>query len=179
MSDKFDDAFEKAHGFTFDKFQFDNPDYEMLNVDEESYLEHLRVQASGLAYYASIAKTAERNFIDYESAYKSRYNEMYSDCSDTLSRTGKKNNVKDVESFVQTKYSAELSNMNKQLSLLRAAKDSSAAFYESWKAKGFILNSMTNLITSGLLQVKTSITEQDIDESNRRREALEKFRNRQ
>ena len=39
--DKFEKAFDGAHGFRFDRFQFDEPDYEMLIVnDENEYLEH-------------------------------------------------------------------------------------------------------------------------------------------
>lgn len=160
--DKFEKAFEKAGTFTFDKFQFDNPDYEMLIVNEESYLEHLRVQSAGIAYYGSLSKSADRRYDDLERRYKIRYNEMFSDCSDTLSKIGKKA-VKDIEALVQCKYEEELKKWEEVLNEARVYKDNANTFYEAWKNKSFGLNSMTQMITSGLLSPKTTITEEDIN----------------
>ena len=118
--DRFEKAFDKAHDFRFDRFKFDEPDYEMLIVnDENEYLEHLRVQSAGLAYYSALAKQADRDYDEYEKNMKFRYNEMYSECSDSLARVGKKTNVKDVESYVQVKYENELKKMYEKLSELR------------------------------------------------------------
>ena len=160
--DKFEEAFEKASSFSFDKFQFDNPDYEMLVIDEESYLEHLKVQSAGIAYYGSLSKSADRRYEDLERRYKIRYNEMFSDCSDTLFKVGKKA-VKDIEALVQCKYEEELKKWEKALSEARVYKDNANAFYEAWKNKSFGLNSMTQMITSGLLSPKTSISEDDMN----------------
>ena len=60
MNDKFEKAFNGAHEMKFDRFQFDEPDYDMLVIeDENDYLEHLRVQGAGLAYYGALAKQEE------------------------------------------------------------------------------------------------------------------------
>lgn len=158
----FNKAFEQANTFTFDKFRFDEPNYEMLMFDEESYLEHLKVQSAGLAYYGTLAKTASRALEDAEKRYKIRYNELFSECSDILSRTGKKNGIKDVEALIQCKYENELNQWDERLKILKEQKDASEIFYEAWKAKGFTLNAMTNMITSGLLSPKTSISENDM-----------------
>ena len=37
--DRFDEAFERAHGITANGIRLDEPDYSMLTVDEESFLE--------------------------------------------------------------------------------------------------------------------------------------------
>jgi hypothetical protein len=161
IMDKFEKAFEKANNFTFDKFQFDNPDYEMLVFDEDSYLEHLRVQSAGIAYFGSLSKSADRRFEDLERRYKIRYNEMFSECSDTLFKIGKKA-VRDVEALVQCKYEDELKKWETALEEARVYKDNANAFYEAWKNKSFGLNSMTRMITSGLLSPKTSISEDEV-----------------
>ena len=172
--DKFDNAFNKAHEIEFDAFKFDEPNYEALMFDEESYLEHLRVQAAGLAYYGTLAKTAEREYMDLERRYRNRYNEMYSECSDTLAKIGKKNNVKDIEALVRCKYENELDKWEDELEEYKIRRDGIASYYEAWKSKGFALNSMTSLITAGLLTPKTSISDEDIDNMNQRKMNLTK-----
>jgi hypothetical protein len=161
--DKFDNAFNNAHEIEFDAFKFDEPDYEALIVTEESYLEHLRVQAAGLAYYGTLAKTAEREYTELERKYRNRYNEMYTECSDILAKIGKKNNVRDIEALVRCKYENELEQWENELSESKIRKDGISSYYDAWKAKGFALSSMTSLITAGLMNPKTAITESDIE----------------
>ena len=97
--------------------------------DEESYLEHLKVQSAGLAYYGTLAKTASRALEDAEKRYKIRYNELFSECSDILSRTGKKNGIKDVEALIQCKYENELNQWDEKLKTLKEQKDAQEIFY--------------------------------------------------
>ena len=174
----FNRAFDEASNFEFDKFRFDEPNYSMLMFDEESYLEHLRVQSAGLAYYGTLAKSASRTLEDAERRYKIRYNELFAECSDILARTGKKNMLKDIEALVQCKYEDELNKWDEQLKSLRSQKDAAEVFYEAWKAKGFTLNAMTNMITAGLLTPRTTISENDVSNSKRMsiREARETLR---
>lgn len=167
--DKFDNAFNNAHDIEFDAFKFDEPDYEALIVTEESYLEHLRVQAAGLAYYGTLAKTAEREHSELERKYRNRYNEMYTECSDILAKIGKKNNVRDIEALVRCKYENELEQWENELSESKIRKDGISSYYDAWKAKGFALSSMTSLITAGLMNPKTAITEDDIENMNNRK----------
>lgn len=167
--DKFDDAFNNAHDIEFDAYKFDEPDYDALMVTEESYLEHLRVQAAGLAYYGTLAKTAEREYYELEQRYKNRYNEIYSECSDTLSRVGKKNSVRDIEALARCKYESELDKWEKELTESKIRRDGITSYYEAWKAKGFALSSMTSLITAGLMGPKTSITEEDFNKAKEKR----------
>lgn len=157
----FDKAFNEASNFKFDRFKFDEPTFEMLIFDEDSYLEHLKVQSAGLAYYGTLSKEADRNLEDAERKFKVRYNEMYAECSDTLFRVGRKQ-VKDVEAMVQTKYEAELKQWEDKIAELKKQKDGINTFYDAWKAKGFSLNAMTSMITAGLLTPKTTITEDDV-----------------
>ena len=102
---------------------------------------------------------------------------MYTTCSDELARAGKKNNVKDIEAYVQVKYEAELKNSYKRLDELKSQKDYIAAFLEGWRQKSFLLSSMTNMITAGLMSPKETITEEEV-EKNRKifKEILEKRR---
>ncbi len=166
---KYEQALERGHSIEFDAYRFDSPDYDALMVTEENYLEHLRVQAAGLAYYGTLAKQAERDLAELELRYKNRYNEMYSECASVINRTGQKNTVKDIETFVETKYESELSRWRSELSEARKNCDGISSYYDAWKAKGFALSSMTSLITAGLLGPKTVITEEDVGRSRERR----------
>ncbi len=169
MPINFDKAFENAGDIAFDRFTFEEPNYDMLQFDEESYLEHLKVQAAGLAYYGTLAKTAERECDDLEKRYKMWYNSVYSDCSDIIARAGKKNGVKDIDALVQCKYEDKIKEWDEALKNARLQKDNSQMWYEAWKAKGFALSSMTNLITAGLLTPKTTISEDDMQQATFRR----------
>lgn len=173
----FEGAFERANEMTCDGTRFDQPNYDMLVVTEENYLQALKMQAAGMAYYGTLAKEADREVEEAERKYRFRYNEMYSDCSDSLSRLGKKNNVKDIESFVQSKYEKELERMNENLISLKRQRDMAVTFMEAWKQRGFTLNNMTELVKSNLLSPKQSVTEEEMDMSNRRKEILERLRN--
>lgn len=175
---KFEKAFDGAHNFRFDKFQFDEPDYEMLVInDENDYLEHLRIQSAGLAYYCALAKQSEREYEEFERRFKFRYNEMYAACSESLLRAGKKNNVRDIEAYVQTKYESEINKAYDRLDELKSQRDYIAAFLEGWRQKSFLLSSMTNMITAGLLTPRETITEEDIQNNKETfREILEKRR---
>ncbi len=158
----FEKAFDSAHDFTFDKFKFDEPDYRMLIVqDEDEYLEHLRVQGAGLAYYTALYRQAERDYDEFERKLKFRLNEMYRECSEILAKKGAKNTVKDVESYIQISHEKELEDLYTRLDELRAQRDYTYAFLEGWKQKSYRLSSMTNMITAGLLTPKTTITEED------------------
>ena len=169
MPNKFDDAFEKGHGIEFDAYRFDEPTYDALQVTEENFLEMLRVQAAGIAYYGTLAKKAEAEYNEMERRYKARYAEMYDTCAATIRRTGQKDSQKSIESLMWTKHEKELEDWNDKLNDLRSKMDSTAAYYEGWKAKGFALSSMKDLVTAGLIRISTSITEDDVDKMNQRR----------
>lgn len=173
---KFDNAFERISSFTFDKFQFDEPDYEMLVLTEDNYLEHLRVQAALLAYYSTLKNDCEREYEDYERETKFKMNQFYADASYTMSKTSKKFLARDIEALMESKNESDLEKMRNHLSFLRSRRDKVASFYEGIKALGFSLNAMTSMITAGLLQVKTNITEDEVAESEERRRAIEILR---
>lgn len=160
---KYEGALEKAHNIEFEAFRFDDPDYRALIVTEENFLDHLRVQAAGLAYYSALAKQAEREYNELEERYKARYNEMYSTCSAVNQKTGQKNTMKDVDSFIRVQYESEVEKWLSALKEAREKMDATAAYYEGWKQKGFVLNSMTSLVTAGLLGPKTGISTDDLD----------------
>lgn len=163
--DKFEEAFNKANGVKFHGFQFDDPTMEMLIVHDEDFLEHLQAQAAGMAYYTALYKQCERKYDQLERRYKYRYNEMYSDCSDTLQAAKKKGNVRDIEAFIHTKYQAELAKMEKALDELRILRDNVYAFLEGWKQKSYTLSSMADMAKAGLLTPRETITQEDIDDT--------------
>ena len=68
-----------------------------------------------------------------------------------------------------TKHEKELEEWNEKLSELRSKRDSTASYYDGWKAKGFALSSMKDLVTAGLIRISTSITEDDVEKMNQRR----------
>jgi len=174
--DRFNEAFEKASNYTFDKFQFDEPDYEMLILTEDNYLEHLKVQGALLAYYGTLKNDCERAHEEYERTMKFKINEYYADASDVLSKSGKKFLARDIEAFMQSKHEKDLEKMEEHLNHLKSRKDYVSSFYEGIKTLGFSLSAMTSMITAGLLQVKTSIDEKEIEEADVRKRALEALR---
>lgn len=166
---KFDDAFEQAHGIEFDAYRFDEPTYGALQVTEENFLEMLRVQAAGIAYYGTLAKKTEAEYDEMERRYKARYAELYDTCALTIRRTGQKDSQKSIESLMGTKHEKELEEWNEKLNDLRSKRDATASYYEAWKAKGFALSSMKDLVTAGLIRIRTSITEEDVERMENRR----------
>lgn len=175
--DRFEEAFQNAD-VRFSGFRLEEPSYDMLVIeDENDYLDHLRVQGAGLAYYTALAKQAERNCEELERGYRYRYNEMYSECSDALLRMGKKNNVKDIEAFVQTKYEAELKAFWRRLDEAKQQRDNIQAFLEGWKQKSYTLTSMTSLITAGLLTPRETITQEDVQNNREKIKEILRRRN--
>lgn len=159
---KFSEAIESAHDIEFENFKFDEPDFHAFVVTEENFLDHLRVQAAGLAYYSTLAKQAERECNELEERFKARYSEMHARCYSVNVKSSQKFTMKDVDSFVQVEYESELEKWNEALKEAREKRDATASYYEGWKQKGFVLNSMTSLVTAGLLGPKMGISEDDL-----------------
>ena len=177
MADKFEEAFNKADGVKFHGFRFDDPDMEMLIVHDEDFLEHLQVQAAGMAYYTALYKQCERKYDELEKRYKYRYNEMYRDCSETLIKGGKKNNVKDIEGLISDKYQKELAKMDKMLDELRTQRDNVFAFLEGWKQKSYALSNMADMIKAGFLTPKETITQEEMNDTiTQARNVIGKFK---
>lgn len=175
---EFEDAFEKANEFVCDGIRFDQPNYEMLIVTEQNFLQSLKMQSAAIAYYGTLAKQCQRELQESQRKYRFRYNEMYSDCNESLLRIGKKNNVKDIQSFVQSKYEKQLQIMNNNIFELKKKRDMVVSFFEAIKAKGFILNNMTSLVTSNLLTPKNYIekSQEEQDFQNQRLKMVQKLR---
>ena len=168
-SSRFDSAIEKGEQIEFDRFRFDEPDLDSLIVTEENFLEQLRVQAAGIAYYGTVAKRAEAAYDEAEKRFRAQYAEWYDSCAATIRRTGQKDSQKSIESFMNTKHEKELEDWSEHLAKLRKDRDGAVSFYEGWKAKGFALASMKDLVTAGLIRISASITEDDVDRMEERR----------
>lgn len=164
--DRYEEAFSRASSMEFGRFRLEEPDYGMLMVDEENFLEHLNIQAAALAFYTALAKQADRNYDEYEREVKYRRSEMYSTCSDRLARSGKKNTVKDIEMQMQTEHEAELKRQDARLDDLRSQRDFINAFVEGWRQKSYTLTNLTSMIEAGLITPKTAITQEE-QENNR------------
>ncbi len=162
MSNKFDDAFEKGHGIEFDAFRFDEPDYNALIVTEENFLEMLRVQPAGVAYYGTLAKKCESEYDELEKRWKARYAELYEKTSSWLRYQCEKDTQKNVESAMSTKHGAEIEEWREKLKELRAKRDGTAMYFEGWKAKGPVLAAMKELVAAGLLRIDETIRESDV-----------------
>lgn len=168
MTSKFEEAFNGAHGFIFDRFKFDEPCYEMLIIeDEDQYLEHLRVQAAGLAYYTMVARNAAKDYEDLDRKVKFRYNEMYKHASDALIGRNKKATIRDIEIELQITFRKELDDMYEELKEARDARDYAEAFLKGWEQKSYQLSNMTDMITAGLLTPKETVTEEDMENQRR------------
>lgn len=164
--DKYEEAFNRASTLGFGKFRLEEPDYDMLIVHDEDFLDHLNIQAAALAFYTALARQAARNYDEYEREVKYRRSEMYASCASLLARAGKKNTVKDIDAQMQSEFEAELKRQDARLDDLRSQRDFIEAFVEGWRQKSYLLTNMTSMIESGLLTPKTAITQEE-QENNR------------
>ena len=160
-----ENVIKKAETMSMGEWDFENPSIEMLEVTEENYLDSLAKQPVALAYFGTLYKEAQRELEDIELYYKNRYNEMYGECSDIISKQKVKSTQRDVDALVRTKYTSELEEIEKQLRAKKKNKDIYEMFYEGWKAKSFALGSFTNLVTTGFLHPKETISKDDMDNS--------------
>jgi hypothetical protein len=99
-----ENVIKKAETMSIGEWDFENPSIEMLEVNENNYLDSLAKQPAALAYFGTLYKEAQRELEDLELYYKNRYNEMYAEYSETLSKLGKKTGAKEIEALVQCKY---------------------------------------------------------------------------
>ena len=173
---EFDDAFAEGANTQFDAFSFDKPTMEALMVTDENFLEHIRVQGAGVYYYAYLARTKEAEYDDMDRRYKARYAELYDVCSAKIRRTGQKDNQNNILSMIYSSYGDEMEKWHEQLNKLRAERDGAVCYYEGWKAKGFALSSMKDLITAGLIKIDDSITEESMERMSERRRKVEDAR---
>lgn len=164
---------KKAESMSMGEWDFENPSIEMLEVNENNYLESLSKQPAALAYFGTLYKEAQRELEDIELYYKNRYNEMYGECSDIISKQKIKSTQRDVDALVRTKYTSELEELEKQIRVKKKNKDVYEMFYEGWKAKSFALGSFTNLVTTGFVHPKETISENDMNNSFN--SAIERF----
>ena len=156
---------KKAESMSMGEWDFENPSIEMLEVNENNYLESLSKQPAALAYFGTLYKEAQRELEDLELYYKNRYNEMYGECSDIISKQKIKSTQRDDDALVRTKYTSELEELEKQIRVKKKNKDVYEMFYEGWKAKSFALGSFTNLVTTGFVHPKETISENDMNNS--------------
>lgn len=167
--DKYEDAFNKAHDMEFIEYRFDEPDYDALVVNEENYLEMLKIQAAGVAYYGNLARKAEADYKEMQRRYEARYAELYDICSSTIRKIGQKDSMNNIKSLMNTKYEKELEDWNEKLNELRTQADNITSYFEAWKAKGFTLSAMTQLIVVDYGGIRSTITESDVARFNERR----------
>lgn len=160
-----DKVIKKAETMSMGEWDFENPSIEMLEVNENNYLDALSKQPAALAYFGTLYKEAQRELEDLELYYKNRYNEMYGECSDIISKQKVKSTQRDVDALVRTKYTSELEEIEKQLRVKKKNKDVYEMFYEGWKAKSFALGSFTNLVTTGFIHPRETINEDDMSSS--------------
>lgn len=167
--DKYEEAFNKAHAMEFIEYRFDEPDYDALVVTEENYLEMLKIQAAGVAYYGNLARKADAEYKEIQRRYDARYAELYDICSSTIRKIGQKDSVNNIKSLMNTKYEKELEDWNAKLNELRTQADNITSYFEAWKAKGFTLNAMTQLVAVDYGGIRSTITESDVGRANDRR----------
>lgn len=160
MDDKaFEKAFDAAGGKAFGAFRFDEPDYDMLVIeDEQDYLAHLKVQAAGMAYYYALARAAERRLEDAQRAMKLRQSELYDQCAAEMAKLGKKPLAKEIDAFAAARNRKEIEAMDRRIADLKAAADYANAFLEGWRQKSFTLSAMNQMVQAGLLTPREMVT---------------------
>lgn len=165
--------YEDGPSYFIGNNSFENPSMEMLVVDEDNILEALAMQAPGIAFFGALYKDAERNYKELEHLYSIRYNEIFADCSDYVTRTKVKSTQKDVDAHARVKYKDELEAFEKKLREAERTRDLTKSFYDGWVAKGYSMGNIISLIQNGIISLNDSIKE-----SNEKATSFKDFMNR-
>ena len=162
MDFTYEQIINKGSELTISNIDFENPGIDMLVVTEDNFVEHLSKQAAGLAYFGALTKMLESELKDVEDAWKNKYNEWYTYCSNLLAKTSqKKYVVRDVEAMVCSKHATDIDKWRDKINKKKTSYNVISTFYDSWKQKSFTLNNYTSLATANLLSVKDAITTED------------------
>ena len=142
----------KINNINFDQISFQNLLIDTTN--ESDFLQHLEKQAAGIAYYGMLFKQAQQELNKLQKKRNDYYMEKYQLSQLSLVKMGTSKPTKwQVDALTQQNYKKALDKFDQQINQLTEQIDVLQQYYQGWKQKGFVLNNMVSLISSGLMKL--------------------------
>ena len=142
----------KINNINFDQISFQNLLIDTTN--ESDFLQHLEKQAAGIAYYGMLFKQAQQELNKLQKKRNDYYMEKYQLSQLSLVKMGTSKPTKwEVDALTQQNYKKALDKFDQQINQLTQQIDVLQQYYQGWKQKGFVLNNMVSLISSGLMKL--------------------------
>lgn len=142
----------KINNINFDQISFQNLLIDTTN--ESDFLQHLEKQAAGIAYYGMLFKQAQQELNKLQKKRNDYYMEKYQLSQLSLVKMGTSKPTKwEVDALTQQNYKKALDKFDQQINQLTEQIDVLQQYYQGWKQKGFVLNNMVSLISSGLMKL--------------------------
>lgn len=139
----------QLNGINFDQLNWDN-----LIVDQQNnFLQHLQKQAAGLAYYGFLYRQAKLQLKKLQKQKQQKMTQKTSQSMIALQKMGKATKMQ-AEAMALMTYKTLFDKYDKQIQQLTEQVDLLQAYYNAWQQKGYALNNMTTLISSGLVKIK-------------------------
>lgn len=142
----------KINNINFDQISFKNL---LVDInDQSSLLEHLQKQAAGLAYYGMLFKQVQQQLQLTQRKRNQYYMEKYQMSQLILVKTGGSKPTKtDIDSLTYQKYKKVFDELDEKIEKLTQQFNILQQYYQGWKQKGYVLNNMVSLVSSGLIKL--------------------------
>lgn len=141
----------KLNNINFQQFNFDNLLVDVTN--ESDFMQHLEKQAAGIAYYGMLYKQVQLQLNKAIKKKNDYYLQKYQLSQLSLIKMGTAKPTKwEIDSLTQQNYKKALDAFDAQINQLTQQLDVLQQYYQAWKQKGYILNNMVSLASSGLVK---------------------------
>lgn len=142
----------KINNINFDQINFENLLIDTTN--ESDFLQHIEKQAAGIAYYGMLFKQAQQQLNKLQKQRNDYYMQKSQLSQLSLAKMGSTKPTKwQIDALTQQNYKKALQKFDQQINQLTQQVDILQQYYQGWKQKGFVLNNMVSLISSGLMKL--------------------------
>lgn len=144
----------KINNINFDQINFENLLIDTTN--ESDFMQHLEKQAAGIAYYGMLFKQAQQELNKLQKQRNDFYQQKSQLSQLSLIKMGTTKPTKwQIDALTQQNYKKSLDKFDEQINELTEQIDVLQQYYQGWKQKGFVLNNMVSLISSGLMKLNS------------------------
>jgi hypothetical protein len=143
-----------------DKFgiRLEDCDPSMLDVKEYDIELHLRMQPSGVAYFGSMKKAADRDCSRLKRNYELWQIEKKSVAKGALKMSGEKSTISDVESHYVITYKNDIVGWEDKIDSSQERRDNINAWYEAWLQKSHAIREYIKIREEDLYNVSDSVS---------------------
>jgi hypothetical protein len=142
-----------------DKFgiRLEDCDPSMLDVKEYDIELHLRMQPSGVAYFGSMKKAADRECSRLKRSYELWQIEKKSVAKGSLKMSGEKSTISDVESHYVITFKSDINAWEDKIDLSQERRDNINAWYEAWLQKSHAIREYIKIREEDMYNVSDSV----------------------